>query len=192
MQQSYYRSARVHRKSNIALTSGLTLAMIAGLIIFGIGFWTDFHNFPATNMIPGWAFLFAIFGTPFLAGLLGTLGSGRVDTGSGAGGWTGFIIGLFLSIYIYIFSLFNPPITVSPQILQQIHDQLAQHGILISLQSVQINIGSQLPITTILLVAAVLIVIWIGLGTLIGTLGALIGKIFSPHPKDDLRPGARR
>lgn len=192
MQQTYYKKSVSYHRSNIALTSGLTMAMIAGLIIFGIGFWTDFHNFPATNSVPGIAFLFAIFGTPFLAGLLGTLGSGRVDTGAGAGGWTGFIIGLFLGIYIYIFSLFNPPITVSPEVLQQIHDQLAQRGILISVQSIHINIGFQMPITTILLVGAALIIIWIGIGTLIGTLGALIGKIFVPHPKDDVRPWVRR
>ncbi|GCE31466.1 hypothetical protein KDA_69500 [Dictyobacter alpinus] len=191
MQHSYYQSAAIHRRSNIALTSGLTLAMIAGLVIFGIGFWTDFHNFPSNNAIPAVAFLIALFGTPFLAGLIGTLGSGRVDTGSGAGVWTGFIVGLFLGIYVYIFSLFNPPIIVSPQLLQQLHDQLAQRGILISIQSIQINLGPQLPITTILIIDALIMIIWIGINTLIATIGALIGKIFSPRPRDYVRARTR-
>ncbi|GCE24074.1 hypothetical protein [Dictyobacter kobayashii] len=179
MQQSYYQK-HTRRERSGAFPAGFILALIAGLIIFGIGFWTNFHNsFPNGTLI-ALVFLFAFFGTPFLAGLIGTLSTSRVDTGIAAGVWNGLFVGIFMGVYIFLLLENNAPIKISPQVIKQVQDQLAQGGIQISVQTLQFGSGYPTSYTGIVITDLLLLLVWLGLGALLGLIGALIGKIFAP------------
>lgn len=187
MQQAYYRNLS-QRGRGAAFGAGFILALIAGLIIFGIGFWTGFHNITFNSMLIPLALIVAFIGAPFLAGLIGTLSSGRIDTGIAAGVWEGLFVGIFVEIYLFIWLQSNAPLQISPEVIKQIQDQLAQGGIQISIQSLQIGSTQPLVYPNMLMADLLLLAIWIGLGTPIAFIGALIGKIFAPNTPKYIRP----
>ncbi|GHO89309.1 hypothetical protein [Dictyobacter formicarum] len=187
MQQSYYQSY-TRRERSRAFPAGFILALIAGLIIFGIGFWTNFRNNVTYNTWLELVLLFAFIGTPFLAGLIGTLSTSRIDTGIAAGAWNGFFVGIFMGIYIFLVLENNVPINISPEMIKQVQDFLAHGGVQISVQTLQIGNSYPTSYTGIMQVDLLLLVPWLGLGAILGLLGALIGKIFAPHPQKHIRP----
>ncbi|GCE08331.1 hypothetical protein [Dictyobacter aurantiacus] len=187
MQHSYYQS-HTRRERSRAFPSGFILALIAGLIIFGIGFWTNFQNNVTTTTWIGLVFLVAFIGTPFLAGMIGTLSTSRIDTGMAAGVWNGLFVGIFMGVYQFLVLENNVPTKVAPDIIKQVQDFLAQGGIQISVQTLQVGNSAPTSYVGIVLVDLVLLVLWLGLGALLGLLGALIGKIFAPRQQKNIPP----
>lgn len=187
MQQSYYQSY-TRRERSRAFPSGFILALIAGLVIFGVGFWTNFQNNIASTTWIELVFLFAFIGTPFLAGMIGTLSTSRIDTGMAAGTWNGFFVGIFMGVYIFLVLENNMPTKIAPDIIKQIQGFLAQGGIQITVQTLQISNSAPTSYTGIVLVDLILLIPWLGLGALLGLIGALIGKIFAPRPPKHIRP----
>lgn len=181
----------VRRKRGIATTSGLSLAILGAIIIFGIGIISGFHSISGTSefgQVAAWLILFALFGTPLLAGFVGTLRSGRLGTGTLSGLWNGFLVGLCLAIYIIILYLTNAPSQVSPDSARQAQEALAQQGVQVSLQSIQANATRQVGLTGLVIADAILVLLWLGIGAVLGVIGGAIGKIFVHQPRDYVVP----
>lgn len=174
----------VRRRRGIAFSSGFLLSIFAAIVIFGIGVLTNFQSIQG-NTILIWMLLIALLATPFLAGLVGTIRSGRVGTGTIAALWDGFLVGIFISIYILLLYETNTPPPPSAATLQQIQSQLGLLGIKLPLQSVS---AQQIALIGILILNGVLILLQLGLATILGVIGSLIGKIFAPHPRDYILP----
>jgi hypothetical protein len=183
----------VRRKRGIATTSGLSLAILGAIIIFGIGIISGFHSISGTSefsQVAAWLILFALFGTPLLAGLVGTLRSGHLGTGTLSGLWSGFLVGLCLAIYIIILYLTNAPTQVSPESARQAQNVLAQQGIQISMQSIQANAMRRVSLTGLVIADVILVLLWLGIGAVLGVIGGAIGKIFVRQPRDYVVPAA--
>lgn len=181
----------VRRKRGIATTSGLSLAILGAIIIFGIGIISGFHSISGTSkfgQVAVWLILFALFGTPLLAGFVGTLRSGRLGTGTLSGLWNGFLVGLCLAIYIIVLYLTNAPTQVSPESARQAQEALAQQGVQVSLQSIQANATRQVGLTGLVIADVILILLWLGIGAVLGVIGGAIGKIFVHQPRDYIIP----
>jgi hypothetical protein len=174
----------VRRRSGIAFSSGFLLSIFAAIIIFGIGVLTNFRSIQG-NTVLIWMVLIALFVTPFLAGLVGTIRSGRIGTGTLAALWDGFLVGIFISIYILLLYLINTPTMPSATMLKQIQTQLAQDGIHVSLQPATVQ---QFALIGLLILDGFLVALLMGLAAMLGVVGSIIGKIFSPHPRDYIMP----
>lgn len=131
-----------------------------------------------------------LIGTPLLAGLVGTLRSGHLGTGTLSGLWSGFLVGLCLAIYIIILYLTNAPTQVSPESARQAQNVLAQQGIQISMQSIQANAMRQVGLTGLVIADVILVLLWLGIGAVLGVIGGAIGKIFVRQPRDYVVPAA--
>ena len=177
----------VRRRSGIAFSSGLLLSVFAAIVIFGIGVLTSFRSIQGNTTLI-YMLLIALLAIPFLAGLIGTIRSGRMGTGTVAALWGGFLVGVYISIYILLLYLINTPPPPSATTLQQIQTQLAQWGVYLPLQSVP---AQRIGLISILTLDGVLIIVQLGLSTILGFIGSLIGKIFAPHPRDYILPPPR-
>ncbi len=174
------------RRRGVATSTGLIVGIIAILIILGIGYATGFHN--VTNSDPLSAvydigLLFAFFVTPFLAGLIGTLRSGRISSGTLAGLWAGALVGIGLGVYLFLLYQRNGSPT-SSQSLQQAQQAASQQGLNISPQGLQALASPQVALTGVITAAVILFIVFLGLGAFLGVIGALIGKIFARRPRD--------
>ena len=185
MQQTAVPIAR--QKRGIALSSGGILGLIGGILILVAGIYSGFHNVPSTSPQAGLVtilILVGLLGTPLLAGLIGTVRSGRFGTGVLSGLWDGFLAAIFLDIYIVILYFLNPPTAPSAQSVQQAQSILTQYGINVSSQSIQNVSSPQSTLMAVIFAGLVLLIVWLGVGAFLGIIGAAIGKIFVHHPRD--------
>src|SRR5262249_55046261 len=91
-----------YRRRGMAFSTGFIFALIAAIVIFGFGALTGFRTGAAMDPLWGWAWVFALFATPLLAGFVGTLRSSRIGSGTLAGFWDGLFVGIWIVAYIMI------------------------------------------------------------------------------------------
>src|SRR5260221_14562717 len=91
------------RRRGVAFSTGIIFALIAAIVIFGFGALNGFRTSTAANQLWGWAWIFALFATPLLAGFVATFRSIRIASGTLAGLLVGLFVGLWISPFIMIF-----------------------------------------------------------------------------------------
>ena len=167
--------ATMPRRRGRAFSTAIIFAILAAIVIFGYGVITGFRGNTNMGQLWGWALLAAFFATPLLAGFVGTLRSGRVGTGTLAGLWDGFFVGIWLSAYVLIsYFLTTSNSSSFNAAIQQANARLAQQGVHMTF--------TQGGILTFLIIAdVILIILFLGIGAVLGVIGALIGKIFAPR-----------
>ena len=167
-----------YRRRGVAFSTGIIFALLAAIIIFGFGALTGFRTGAATNPLWGWAWVFALFATPLLAGLVGTLRSSRVGSGTLAGLWDGLFVGLWIVAYIMIVYYLTASQAGSnlDAAIKQVQDQMAQRG-------ASVTITRDTILTSLIIADVLLVIIFLGIGTLLGLIGALIGKAFAPRQR---------
>jgi len=168
------------RSRGVAFSTGLIFALLAAIVMFAYGFLYNFPTRPAQSTLWGIAWLGALFATPFLAGFVGTLRSGRIGSGTMAGFWNGLFVGLLAAVYIlvvYYLTISHPGGSANlDQVIQQMNQQMTQRGLPATVTRDAILTG--------LIVADVIVLILLLIsGVVLGLIGALIGKIFAPNPR---------
>src|SRR5215469_689076 len=161
-----------YRRRGVAFSTVFIFALIAAIVIFGFGALNGFRTSTAANPLWGWALLFALFATPLLAGFVGALRSSRIGSGTLAGLWDGLFVGLWIAAYImivYFLAGSNLDATI-----KQIQDQMAQRG-------ASVTITRETILTSLIVADVLLVIIFLAIGTLLGLIGALIGKAFAPR-----------
>jgi len=156
----------------VAFSTGIIFALIAAIIIFGFGALNGFRTGMTANPLWGWAWIFALFATPLLAGFVGALRSSRIGSGTLAGLWDGLFVGLWIAAYImivYFLAGSNLDATI-----KQIQDQMAQRG-------ASVTITRETILTSLIVADVLLVIIFLAIGTLLGLIGAFIGKAFAPR-----------
>jgi MFS family permease len=177
----------VRHKRGIAFTSGGILGLIAGIIILGVGILNGVLGMTPLSSnanVFSWLLIGAFFGAPLLGALIGTLRSGRFGTGVLSGLWGGFLVAIFLDILIFILYFVKAPAPPSSQTVHQTQSILSQYGLNVSAQALQSATSPQATLVGIIFAAAVMIVVWLGIGAFLGIIGGAIGKIFVHHPRD--------
>src|SRR5215469_16655917 len=160
------------RRRGVAFGTGIIFAIIAAIIIFGFGALNGFHTNTAANPLWNWALIFAFFATPLLAGFVGALRSSRIGSGTLAGLWDGLFVGIWIAAYImivYFLAGSNLDATI-----KQVQDQMARQG-------TSVTITRDTILASLIVADVLLVVIFLGIGTLLGLIGALIGKPFAPR-----------
>ena len=160
------------RRRGVAFSTGIIFALIAAIIIFGFGALNGFRTGMTANPLWGWAWIFALFATPLLAGFVGALRSSRIGSGTLAGLWDGLFVGLWIAAFIMIvYFLAGSNLDAA---IKQIQDQMARQG-------TSVTITRDTILTSLIVADVLLVIIFLGIGTLLGLIGALIGKPFAPR-----------
>jgi hypothetical protein len=160
------------RRRGVAFSTGIIFALIAAIVIFGSGALNGFRTGTLANQLWGWAWIFALFATPLLAGFVGALRSSRIGSGTLAGLWDGLFVGLWIAAYLVI--VYYLAGSNLDAFIKQLQDQMVQRGTSVTI--IRDTLLAQLIIADVLLV-----IIFLGIGTLLGLIGALIGKPFAPR-----------
>jgi len=165
-----------YRRRGVAFSTGFIFALIAAIVIFGFGVLTSFRTSTTANPLWGWAWIFALFATPLLAGFVGMLRSSRIGSGTLAGLWDGLFVGLWIAAYIMIvyYLAVSQPGSNLDATIKQVQDQMAQRG-------ASVTITRDTILASLIVTDVLLVVIFLGIGTLLGLIGALIGRVFAPR-----------
>ncbi len=171
------QSAIQPRRKGVAISTGFILALLAAIVLFAYGYLYSFPMRPVMNTAWGIGLPSVLFGSMLVAGFVGTLRSGRIGAGTLAGLWAGIFVGLFSAIYIvavYYLTISTPNGAATlDQVIQQANQMMTQRGLPATVT--RNGILTFLIILDVILVIGMLIV-----GTVLGLIGALIGKIFAP------------
>lgn len=164
----------LNKKSRGTLLFGLLFGIIAILIILGYGVTMGFRMMSQqTNNSAGWLVLVAFVVPPLLAGLFTALRSGRIGSGTLSGLLAGLLGGLGAAAYILITYYTSSSINAA---IQTMNNQMKQAN-----AGFTITPGTLLA--SIIIAAIILVLIFLGFGTLFGLIGAVIGKIVRPRPR---------
>jgi len=164
------------RRRGVAFSTGIIFALIAAIVIFGFGALNGFSTGTTTNPLWGWALVLALFATPLLAGFVGALRSSRIGSGTLAGLWDGLFVGLWIAAYIMIvyYLAVSQAGSNLDAAIKQVQDQMARQG-------ASFTITRDTILTFLIVADVLLVIIFLGIGTLLGLIGALIGKAFAPR-----------
>ena len=158
------------RRRGVAFSTGIIFAIIAAIVIFGFGALNGFGTSTAANPLWGWALLFALFATPLLAGFVGALRSSRIGSGTLAGLWDGLFVGLWIAAYILIVYFLAG--SNLDKAIQQVQAQMAQQG-------TPVTITRDRLLASLIIADVLLVIVFLVIGTLLGLIGALLGKPFA-------------
>jgi len=111
-----------------------------------------------------------------LAGFVGALRSSRIGSGTLAGLWDGLFVGLWIAAYIMIvyYLAVSQAGSNLDATIKQVQDQMAQRG-------ASVTITRDTILASLIVADVLLVIIFLGIGTMLGLIGALIGKAFAPR-----------